>query len=265
MRNFFSALFLSTMYLCANAQVGVGTTKPSLASMLEVSSTSNNGITYGGLLPPRVPSQTERDLISATSTDTGLLIFVEETGTFEIWNGIYWETIYILSTQAVTLAVQDFDTNVNWNYSLYPSVYNIDNDVWDIVTTLGGGTTAIDNISGYFLGCRDLTNPNGGGAFVHEITFVNVDVSSIINARISFDYDVFQFDSTDDVLYEVFYDDVSQGVVTFINGITGGYSEEGTEIINIPNSVTNVRITLGIAQDGEADFAGFDNFRVYGE
>ena len=260
----FFILLGASMCLHLNAQVGIGTTNPSIASVLDVNSSSNNGASFGGLMPPRVSTQIQRDAIPVTSTDIGMLIFVQDSGTFQIWNGIYWETIHTLATQAVTLAVQDFDTNINWNYSLNQAVYNTNNDIWDIVTTLGSGTAAIDKVSGYFLGCRDLDNPITGTNFIHEIAFVNVNISTIINARVAFDFDVFEFDNGDDVQYEVFHDDVSQGIVNFING-SGDLTVEGTITSNIPNSVTNVRITLGISQNGDNDFAGFDNFRVYGE
>jgi hypothetical protein len=262
----FSLLFVFSIVLFETyAQVGIGTTDPARASMLEVSS-SSNGINFKGFMPPRVPSQNERDFINASSSDSGLLIFVQSTGTFEIWNGIYWETIHTLATQAVTLAVQDFDTNINWNYTLTPAVYNVpaDFDIWDITTTLGSGSSAIDLVSDNYLGCRDLNNPNGGGNFFHEIAFVNVNISGITNARVSFDYDVFEYDNGDDVQYEVFFDDVGQGIVTLVNG-SGNLTVEGTEVIDVPNSVTNVRLSLRIRQNGNDDFSGFDNFRVYGE
>ncbi len=208
----FSCIFISQLLcLLSFSQVGIGTTNPSNASVLDISSTSNNGLTYGGLMPPRVSTQIQRDAIPVTSSDTGMLIFVQDTATFQIWNGIYWETIYTLATQAITLAIQDFDTNINWNYTLNHSVYNTNNDIWDIVTTLGPGTSEIDNVSGFFLGCRDLDNPITGSNFIHEIAFVNVNISSIVNARLSFDYDVFEFDNGDDVFYEVFHDGVGQG------------------------------------------------------
>jgi len=264
MSRFYCILFALLFSLITFSQVGIGTINPSNASILEISSTANNGISYGGLLPPRVPSQTQRDAIPITSTDVGMLIFIEDTGTFQIWNGIYWETIYTLTTQAITLAVQDFDTNINWNYSLNPAVYNTNNDIWDIVTSLGSGTTEIDIVTSFFLGCRDLDNPLTGTNFLHEISFVNVNISSIVNARVAFDFDVFEFDNGDDVQYEVFHDDVGQGVINLVNG-SGDLSLEGTMTINIPNSVTNVRIIVGITQNGNDDFAGFDNFRVYGE
>ena len=257
---FFAFVFSS---LLCFSQVGIGTTSPSHAAMLDISS-SSNGTLFKGLMPPRVVSQVERDAINATSIDFGLLVFVEATGTFEIWNGIFWETIYTLSTQAQTLAFQDFDTNLTWSYTVNPSLYSVGTDIWDTVSTLGSGTSAIDMVSNVFLGCRDLNNSNGGGAFFHEIVFSNVNISSITNARVAFDYDVFEFDAGDDVRYELFYDDVGQGQVILINGISN-YSEEGTVILNIPASTTNVRLTLGIRQNGDGDFAGFDNFRVYGE
>ncbi|MFT5435592.1 MAG: hypothetical protein ACI840_000225 [Ulvibacter sp.] len=259
-------LFTSFLYLFSflmYSQVGIGTTNPSSAAVLDISS-SSNGIRYGGLMPPRVPSQFQRDAIPINSADTGLLVFVQDSATFQIWNGLYWETIYTLATQAITLAVQDFDTNINWSYSLNQAVYNTNNDIWDIVTTLGPNTSEIDIVSGYFLGCRDLDNPITGTNFIHEIAFVNVDISSIVNARVAFDFDVFEFDNGDDVQYEVFHDEVSQGIVTFVNG-SGDLTVEGTITINIPNSVTNFRFNLGVSQNGENDFAGFDNFRVYGE
>jgi len=264
MRFLFCAFFLCLSNFLMFSQVGIGTTNPSAAAVLDISGVSSNGMRFGGLMPPRVPSQVQRDAISINSADTGLLVFVEDSGTFEIWNGIYWETIYTLSTQAVTLAVQDFDSNINWNYSLNQAVYNTNNDIWDIVTTLGPNTSAIDNVSGYYLGCRDLDNAITGTNFIHVIAFVNVDVSSIVNGRLAFDFDVFEFDNGDDVQYEVFHDDVSQGIVNFING-SGDLSLEGTITINIPNSVANIRFNLGISQNGDTDFAGFDNFRVYGE
>ncbi len=257
---FFTCFFCFLLY----SQVGIGTINPSSAAVLDISGISSNGLRFGGFMPPRVPSQLQRDAIPNTSQDIGLLVFVQDSGTFEIWNGIYWEIVYTLSTQAVTLAVQDFDTNINWNYLLNRTPYNTNNDIWDIVTSLGPNTSEIDTVSGYFLGCRDLDNPITGINFIHKISFVNVDISGVVNARLAFDFDIFEFDNGDDVQYEVFHDDISQGVVYVVNG-SSDFTLEGTITINIPNSVTNIRFDLGISQNGENDFAGFDNFRVYGE
>ena len=77
-----------------------------------------------------------------------------------------------------------------------------------------------------------------------------------------FDYEIDGFEAADAVRYEVFYDDVSFGTTYILNTTTAG-SPSGTEIINVPGGGTNVRITLGIKQNGADDYAGFDNFRVY--
>lgn len=256
------ALFATSLSLFS--QVGIGTLSPSNASMLEVSATSNGGITNKGLMPPRVPTMTQRDAIPATSIDAGLLVFVEDTGTLEIWNGIFWETIYTLSTLVQTVAYQDFDTNLSWSYTETPVFYSVGNDIWNVVSDLGSGSGAIDRTSRNFLGCRDLNNGNGGGNFFHEIAFTNVNVTGLSNVRIEFDFDVFEFDAGDDVRYEVFHDNIGQGQVILVNGASD-LSLEGTVSITIPPSITNVRLTLGIRQNGDADFAGFDNFRVFGE
>jgi len=68
------------------------------------------------------------------------------------------------------------------------------------------------------LGCRDLNNPFGGGAFLHELTFNNVDISLFTNVQILFDFEIFEYDNGDDVFYELFYDDIGQGSVQFVNG-----------------------------------------------
>jgi len=256
-------LFESTVL----AQVGIGTTTPSDASMLEISSTSD-GINYGGFLPPRVPSQTQRDLINVSTSDIGMLVFVTATGNYEIWNGISWETIYSLSTTITVLVSQDFDTNISWGYSNNPSFYAVGNDIFDITTNLGSGdTSVIDNVSGNFAAFRDLNNTNGGGNFDHELIFNNVDISSLTNPRIAFKWDVFEFDGGDDLTYQVFHDDVGQGIVNLFNGsnIGTGTSGQGTETIAIPASVTNVRITVAINQNGNDDYAAIDNFVIYGD
>lgn len=256
------ASFATNLY----AQVGIGTTSPSPASILEIASTSDGGITYKGFMPPRVPSVAERDAINPTANDAGLLVFVQSISCLQLWNGIGWEDVICSTAVITTVAMQDFDSNTSWTFTNDPLFYNVGNDIWRDVNDLGtGNTSAIDNVSGDFLGCRDLDNPNGGGNFFHYIYFDPVNVSSYTNAKIAFDYDVFEFDGTDDVVYEVFFDGVGQGQVLFIEGMVGGYTEEGTEIINIPNGTVTVNLTLGIRQDGEVDFAGFDNFIVYGQ
>lgn len=90
------------------SQVGIGTTNPSAASMLEVSSTSDGGITYKGLMPPRVEVASQRDLINPSNNDVGLMVFVESIGCLQIWNGISWENIYCLETNETEPWINEF-------------------------------------------------------------------------------------------------------------------------------------------------------------
>ena len=241
-------------------QVGIGTTTPAQASMLEVSSQTNGTGPYRGFMPPRVPDIAARDAINVNANDTGMLIFVQSSGCLQMWNGISWESVTCPSVAIVTVAMQDFDANTTWNYSVNPAFYNSSDDVWDIVNSLPN----ILNFSGYFLGCRDLDNPIVGSGVTHEISFSDVNVSAIVNPRIAFDYDIYEFDNGDWVEYEVFLEGVGQGKVRLISG-NGNYSERGTKVINVPNGTTNVSLVLGIKQDGHDDRAGFDNFIVYGQ
>ena len=240
--------------------MGIGTTNPSNAAMLEVSSTSDFGTTYKGFMPPRVPDVNARDAINPTLNDIGLVVYVQSIDCLQMWNGVGWEDIYCITIPAVGIASQDFDASIGWTYAENPTFYNVSDDIWDIV----GSLPNIDDFTGNFLGCRDLDNPNGGGPFPHVIEFDNVNVSAGVNVKVAFDYDVHEFDNGDLVEYEIFHDDVGQGVVILVD-VAGDTSVNGTEIINIPSLVTQVRLTLSITQDGGGDYAGFDNFMVYGQ
>ncbi|MAN58593.1 MAG: hypothetical protein CMC08_02005 [Flavobacteriaceae bacterium] len=92
MKRLLCTVFVAVMEL-VHAQVGIGTVTPAASSMLEISSTSDGGNTYKGLMPPRVPTSLARDAINPGYSDFGLLVFVEETGALQIWDGDTWENI----------------------------------------------------------------------------------------------------------------------------------------------------------------------------
>ncbi len=247
----------------AIAQVGINTTNPSSASVLDIHS-SNDGIHFGGLMPPIVTSLADRNTINPGLNDIGLLIFLNDAVNsdycIQIWNGSIWEDVHCITTPSIiNIATQDFDLSQTWTYTATPSFYNVGNDIWDVVNAL----LDITGFTGNFLGCRDLDNPNGGGSFNHEIAFNNFDVSSYSSVQVTFDYDIFEYDNGDDVFYELFLDNVSQGIVQLING-SGNYSESGTVVLDIPGGTTNVKLTVSITQNGNDDKAGFDNFKIIG-
>ncbi|WGF91982.1 hypothetical protein [Aequorivita marisscotiae] len=112
MRNLFlyfgAAFFITSMY----GQVGIGTTSPSSASMLEISSTSDEGVTYKGLMPPRVPNIAARNAIVPNISDVGLLVFVMNKGNGEaglqIWNGEGWIEIISITIPSPEIWINEF-------------------------------------------------------------------------------------------------------------------------------------------------------------
>lgn len=92
--------------LIAFSQVGINTTSPSPASVLDVESSSDN-VNYGGFLPPRV-SLSERNSISVTAADDGLMVFLIEgtTRCVQIYDGVEaaWENVYCMPLNAAPVA-----------------------------------------------------------------------------------------------------------------------------------------------------------------
>ncbi|WP_310991913.1 hypothetical protein [Aequorivita marina] len=111
MGNHFVFFAMALMLTMSYGQVGIGTTTPSPAAMLEVSSTSDEGTTYKGLMPPRVPTIIERNAINPSEMDAGLLVFVESLRCLQIWNGASWDDVTCTSSPIPILASWDFDGN----------------------------------------------------------------------------------------------------------------------------------------------------------
>ncbi len=109
-----SYLFLigtSLVSSLAFSQVGIGTTTPTQSSMLEISSQTEGSGPYKGLMPPRVPDVAARNSISPSSSDYGLLVFIESNGCLQMWSGTVWVNIRCLNNQSepMLLGKQDFE------------------------------------------------------------------------------------------------------------------------------------------------------------
>lgn len=160
-----------------------------------------------------------------------------------------------------TIAVQDFDGSTpTWNYTSNPTPYSTGSDDWDIVTTNNDPAGTI----GSFWGIQDIENGNGGGAFEHTLTFDAINITSYNSVEISFDYYTLEFDSDDEIRYEVFYgpvgSEVGQGIVS-LNKNTQAWT---TITVAIPDSADSAYIVLGAQQNGGTDYAGFDNVNIQG-
>lgn len=101
----------SLMTTTVFSQVGIGTTSPSPASMLEVSS-STDGTNFKGFMPPRVPDIAARDLINAGYADYGLLIFVTDNrngeGCLQMWDGESWDSIHCFQLASPVAWINEF-------------------------------------------------------------------------------------------------------------------------------------------------------------
>lgn len=106
---FFGFSLMLTNVMC---QVGIGTTTPSRASMLEISSSSDRGATFMGFMPPRVPHITARNAINAGYADFGLIIFVTDNGNdqgcLQIWDGENWNDISCITLASPVAWINEF-------------------------------------------------------------------------------------------------------------------------------------------------------------
>lgn len=96
-------LFTSTFVY---AQVGINTTSPSDASVLDIES-SNDGINYGGFLPPRV-NLTERNAIPVSAADDGMMVYLIDgtTRCVQVYDGVdgVWENVFCMPINAAPVA-----------------------------------------------------------------------------------------------------------------------------------------------------------------
>src|SRR5690554_2744123 len=253
------------MSLSLYSQVGIGTTSPSPAAMLEVSSRTNGAGPYKGIMPPRVPDITARDGINTVATDEGLLVYVESLGCLQVFNGSGWESVHCVNTIGFSNLFQNFDLNTTWGYSSDVAFFNNGTKgFYGITNSSNGGFSNITTLTNNFLGILDLNDAedgNGTTGFA-TITFNTVDVSAATSGvTISFDYDFFEYDGGDEAHYTVIIDNVPQTEVTLITGTTD-LSLTGSISENVPGGTTLVALRIRIKQNGQTDYAGFDNFAL---
>ena len=141
-----SIIIVSLLIVCSfsiEAQVTVGISTPTTdKAALEVSSQVNGTGPYKGMMLPRVPTEVDRDGIPTSSTDNGLLVYVEDTGCLDIYNGTFWEHINCTSSTPPPV-VSSTDIWINEiHYS------NIGTDVNEFIEI--AGVTGI-NLTGYNL------------------------------------------------------------------------------------------------------------------
>ncbi|MDO1502340.1 lamin tail domain-containing protein [Winogradskyella maritima] len=193
--------------------------------------------------------------------------------------------IYFSFSQT-TIAIQDFDgTAPEWSFTNDVTFFDNGADgfygIHDDNNLLTDGTpndtgtgnpadiNAIDftNILSDFLFVNDLEDEGVNGTTGNAtVTFSPVTVSGYNTISLSFDYDIVGFErSADEINYQVYLDGVGQGLVRMVPfANSGAYTNEGTASITIPDGTTTIYLELIVKQNGDADQAGFDNFKVTG-
>ena len=257
-------LFLLVLSCSLYAQVGIGTITPTSSSMLEISSSSDGGLSYGGFMPPRVPTIANRNSILPALADKGLIVFVAEIDCLQLWNGSAWENIHCLNTTLPTGTYQNYDLSTNWGHSSdVPFFDNGSSGFFGITDSSNGGFSNITSLTNNYLGVLDLDDEgvNGTSGFA-TITFNTIDTSAALSGlTLSFDYEFFEFDTGDDAFYTVTIDGTPQTEVQLINGLSN-LSLSGSVLVNIPAGTLSVGLSIRIRQDGAGDYAGFDNFAL---
>jgi len=173
-------------------------------------------------------------------------------------------SILLLSVNIYSqIAVQSFENSGDtWQpltFSTPPCT--VGNDVWNAVSSLPGISP---NDGSQFWGIRDLNGSCGGNGF-ETITFPNVSVITASDVNFYFDYYAIGFDNNEDLKYELFFDNISQGEVIVVNGVSGNSDNTNgwrTETVSIPNSVNNVSVILSAKCNNGNERAGFDNIRL---
>ena len=167
-----------------------------------------------------------------------------------------------LSAQVQEL-FQGFEQNANdtWNYTVTPPTYQVGDDIWAI----SGANAQLLPASGqqyWFM--RDLDNDNGGTSDFHAMDFEVVDVDTFNVNAVSFKYNVEAYETTDSIGYII---ETTPGTeFDMANYVDLSRNTEGgwvTEFVNLPTGISTVRLRLMAKQNGNPDWAGFDDVPLF--
>ena len=188
-----------------------------------------------------------------------------------------WALLLLSATPAVAQSVrQGFEGTAadTWTFTATPATYNVpaDNDQWAALPTVGttgsAGTAALPAVGAQLWGMRDLEGPATNNLSVwHFLDFAPIAIQSGASAAttVSFQYFSNAFDASDSLAY----------VVVFDNGTTWPATKTYTQLskdtrayqtitVPIPAGSTSVRLRLAARQNGNDDWAAWDEVQVGG-
>ncbi|MGH1437747.1 MAG: Calx-beta domain-containing protein [Lewinella sp.] len=269
------------------------------ATMVEVdlntgSSTAINGTDYDDGASMAIPFPITLTFPANSSTDQCFDIFISnddtdvegnETIELELQNasggnsaaigGISTSTVTIIDNDFAPITCpsgteeqsQGFEGGGSWAYSVSGNSQSIPcNSSPDYIgeaASIGtGGNTISASGGNQFFAVRDIQGDCAGSNGV-DLVFNTFSVTSATegNYAISFDYNAYEWDSGDDISYEISVNSsiVSSGNVVsgFSNFSTGGWQ---TETINISlMDGDDLDLIINLDQNGDGDWGGVDN------
>ncbi len=160
--------------------------------------------------------------------------------------------------------VQGFERTAADNFAFVatPRPYNIpvENDVWTDTTAV---MAAISPATGNrFWFARDIENTGGGGAFFHTLDFAPVNIGAFVSNTLSFKYFTFGYEAADSLGYIVEYNNGTtwnRANFVLLNRNTDAWT---TITLNAPAGSGFIRLRLMAKQNGNDDYAGFDDVRL---
>lgn len=148
-----------------------------------------------------------------------------------------------------------------WGFTASPTKYNLpaEDDIWSDTTAMAFLAPHSGN-GMWFM--RDLDNPNFGGDFFHTLTFETVSISDSSASSVSFYYYTLGYEPSDSLGYIIAFDndtlwDMSQYVD--LNRNTGSWQKVE---VSIPSGTQYVRLRLMAKQNGNNDYAAFDDVSI---
>ena len=159
----------------------------------------------------------------------------------------------------MTIASNDFDSAATWSFSTDVALFDNGADgFFGVTSNAASGFEVISELEGQFLGIRDLDDEGDNGAATVNLVFDSIAVTGFDDVTASFQYQVVDWDASDQIDYEWLVDGVGQGSVTI--GGQANLSESSTVVFNASDPLNTLGLSLAITQNGAADFAGLDRF-----
>jgi hypothetical protein len=196
-----------------------------------------------------------------------------------------WVAIFLAYSHGfaqIPIAQQGFEGDENWSYTNYPELYtlNAEKNVFDLFDSF---QDILPTSGSSFLFMRDLNNPYTPGLeegqtsnFYHYLTFSTLTIPQPLpeDLKLSFKYYANGFEYSDHLAYEIKFDDGDSWSSDWNTSVDTsdaftGYLAKDTDgqwvlnTIDLPDTVPFVRLRIGGYQNGQSDWAAFDEFSLY--